>query len=67
MPSSASHPVASLPLPRRAINALREAGIVMLEETNDWSDEALLSLRRFGRAYLAALRRFAADTRNLEH
>ena len=53
MPSSASHPVASLPLPRRA--------------TNDWSDEALLSLRRFGRAYLAAIRRFAADTRNLEH
>ena len=39
----------------------------MLEETNDWSDEALLSLRRFGRAYLAAIRRFAADTRNLEH
>ena len=67
MPSSASHPVASLPLPRRANTARREAGIVMLEETNDWSDEALLSLRRFGRAYLAAIRRFAADTRNLEH
>ena len=38
------HPVTSLPLPRRAINALTRGGIATLEETCDWSDDALLSL-----------------------
>lgn len=60
--SNNSHPVTQLPLPRRAINALRNAGITELEETLDWSDAALLSLRHFGPAYLNAIRQLAART-----
>jgi DNA-directed RNA polymerase alpha subunit len=51
-----SYPIAQLPLPRRAINALRHGGIQTVEETEDWPDHALLSLPQFGPAFLAALR-----------
>ena len=56
-----SHPVVSLPLPKRAINALQNAGINSLEETRDWSDAALLSLRHFGPSYLHAIRHLATN------
>jgi hypothetical protein len=74
MPSSASHPVTSLPLPRRAINALRAhppprpgAGITTLEEPRELPDAALLSLRQFGRAYLTAIRSLAVQYHDTEH
>lgn len=57
-----SHPVKSLPLPKRAVNALQNAGITCLEETADWSDAALLSLRHFGPSYLHAIRALAAQS-----
>jgi len=59
--------VTSLPLPRRAINALTEGGILNLEETEHWSDEALLSLRQFGPSYLSAIRALAAESGEQEH
>lgn len=61
-----THPVAALPLPKRAINALSQAGIATLEETQDWSDHALLSLPQFGPAYLTAIRTLAAQS-EMEH
>lgn len=57
-----SHPVTALPLPKRALNALQNAGITCLEETADWSDAALLSLRHFGPSYLHAIRTLAAQS-----
>lgn len=66
MPSNL-HPVAELPLQRRAINALRHGGIATLEETGDWSDDALLALPQFGPAYLNALRNLAGNLRETEH
>lgn len=63
-PASAGiHPVVALPLPKRAINALSKAGIATLEETQDWSDLALLSLPQFGPAYLSAIRTLAQSQR----
>ena len=59
--SEAPRPVTSLPLPRRAVNALAPGGIATLEEAVDWSDEALLSLPQFGPAYLIAIRTLAAQ------
>lgn len=59
MHSNGSRPIAQLPLPRRAINALQRGGISTLEEAAEWSDHALLSLPQFGPAYLAALRQAA--------
>jgi DNA-directed RNA polymerase alpha subunit len=60
MRSEAPRRIESLPLPRRAINALRQGGIHTLEEALDWSDVSLLSLPQFGPAYLIALRSLAA-------
>ena len=53
----------ALPLPKRAINALSKAGIATLEETQDWSDHALLSLPQFGPAFLSAIRTLAQSQR----
>ena len=61
------HPVTSLPLPRRAINALRRGGIATLEETCDWSDDALLSLPQFGPSYLTAIRTLAMRNDERKH
>lgn len=66
MPSNA-HAIDSLPLPRRAINALRHGGIRTLEETCDWSDVSLLSLPQFGPAFLTAIRTLAAQQTIREH
>ena len=65
--STTPRPLEALPLPRRAINALRLGGIATLEEACDWSDDALLSLRHFGRAYLNALRVLAGQNQETEH
>lgn len=62
-----AHPVTALPLPQRAINALTQGGIVTLEEVQNWSDEALLSLRQFGPSYLNAIRALAAKNGGREH
>lgn len=62
-----AHPVTKLPLPRRAINALTQGGIVTLEEAQNWSDEALLSLRQFGTSYLNAIRTLATKNSGREH
>ena len=59
--------VTALPLPRRAINALRQGGISTLEEAQNWSDEALLSLRQFGHSYLNAIRTLATKNNGREH
>ena len=61
------HLVTALPLPRRAINALRQGGIATLEEAQNWTDEALLSLRQFGPSYLTAIRTLAAKSGEKEH
>lgn len=61
------HPVTSLPLPRRAINALTRGGVATLEETRDWSDDALLSLPQFGPSYLTAIRRLATQNDGRRH
>ena len=61
------HPVTSLPLPRRAINALTRGGVVTLEETCDWSDDALLSLPQFGPSYLTAILRLATQNDGRRH
>jgi hypothetical protein len=61
MRSDAPRRIESLPLPRRAINALRQGGIGTLEETLDWSDVSLLSLPQFGPAYLTALRALTTE------
>lgn len=61
------HPVASLPLPRRAINALARGGIATLEETCDWSDDALLSLPQFGPSYLTAVRTLTTQNNERRH
>ena len=64
--TSETHSIAQLPLPRRAINALRNGGIATLEEIADWSDDALLSLPQFGTAFLTAIRNLLAHNRSLE-
>ena len=61
-----THAITQLPLPRRAINALRNGGIGTLEEIADWSDDALLSLPQFGTAFLSAIRNLLAHNRSLE-
>jgi DNA-directed RNA polymerase alpha subunit len=61
MRSDAPRHIEGLPLPRRAINALRQGGISTLEETLDWSDISLLSLPQFGPAYLIALRALTTE------
>ena len=61
------HPVSSLPLPRRAINALTRGGIATLEETCNWSDDALLSLPQFGPSYLTAIRTLATQNNGRKH
>lgn len=67
MHNSAAQPIEALPLPRRAINALRQGGIRTLEETRDWSDVSLLSLPQFGPAFLSALRNLATRTPAARH
>ncbi|MCP5412680.1 MAG: hypothetical protein H6924_11265 [Alphaproteobacteria bacterium] len=62
-----ARPIESLPLPRRAINALRHGGIRTLEETTDWSDDSLLSLPQFGPSYLIAIRALVARQQQKEH
>lgn len=54
-------PITSLPLQRRAINALTRGGIASLDEAQAWSDEALLSLPQFGPAFLTQLRNLGAS------
>lgn len=53
-------PLASLNLPKRALNALMRNGISTLEEAAEWSDRDLLSLPHFGRASVASLRNLLA-------
>jgi len=62
-----AHLIENLPLPRRAINALRHGGIHTLEETSDWSDDSLLSLPQFGPAFLTAIRTLVAQQQKKEH
>jgi len=65
--NEAGHPVTALPLPRRAINALRQGGIATLDEAQNWTDDALLSLRQFGPSYLTAIRTLVAQSSGKEH
>jgi hypothetical protein len=65
--NEAGHPMTALPLSRRAINAPRQGGIATLEEAQNWTDDALLSLRQFGPSYLTAIRTLAAKSGGKEH